>query len=154
MIQSFQVDRSAAIVHRRRLSSNVRQKYMITESTKSHLPPNDLIDRLKIAMAEENFEIRQPSTNEIRFRHWGAYFSSSAPSRPRKGEFPKRGRILIPPSENGSEIDYEIEVYGIVKYWMIFIGVVFCELIFPPILINRALSHHPRQLMRNLLRAI
>ncbi len=127
---------------------------MITESTKSPLSPNDLIERLKIAMVDAHFELHQTSSYEIRFRRWGAWFSSLAPSRPVKGQFPTRGRILIRPSEEGSEIDYQIQVYGIVKYWLIFIGTVFCWLIFPPILVNRVLSHQPRQLMRNLLGAL
>ncbi len=124
---------------------------MISESITSPLSPIELTERLKIAMTAQNFEVHEPTPNEISFRRWGARYSSTSPSRPKRGEFPKRGQILIRPSGNGSHIDYEIEVYGIIKYWLILNAVIFCWLIFPPILIFRALSNQPRQLMRNLL---
>ena len=126
---------------------------MITDSTKSHLSPAEVLDRLKTVMAAEHFEILESSSNEIRFRH-GAYFSSSAPSFPKKGQFPKRGRIMIQPNEQVTQIDYEIEVYGIIKIWLFFVSVVCCWLIFPPVLVYRALSTKPRQLMRKMLQAI
>lgn len=124
---------------------------MISESIASPLSPSELNERLKATMTAQNFEVLEPSPNEITFRHWGSRYSTTSPSRPKRGEFPKRGQILIRPSGNGSQIDYEIEVYGIIKYWLILNAVVFCWLIFPPILIFRALSSQPRQLMRNLL---
>ena len=77
---------------------------MITDSTKSHLSPAEVLDRLKTVMAAEHFEILESSSNEIRFRH-GAYFSSTAPSFPKRGQFPKRGRILIQPNVNGTQIE-------------------------------------------------
>lgn len=126
---------------------------MITDSTKSHLSPAEVLDRLKTIMAAEYFEILESSSSEIRFRH-GAFFSSSAPSFPKKGQFPKRGRIMIQPSEQGTQIDYEIEVYGIIRIWLFFVSVVCCWLIFPPVLVYRALSTKPRQLMRKMLQAI
>ena len=126
---------------------------MITDSTQSHLSPAEVLDRLKTVMVAEQFEILESSSNEIRFRH-GAYFSSTAPSFPKRGQFPKRGRILIQPSEQGSRIDYEIEVYGIIRYWLFFISIACCWLIFPPVLVYRALSTKPRQLMRKVLQVI
>ena len=126
---------------------------MITDSTKSHLSTAEVLDRLKTVMAAEHFEILESSSNEIRFRH-GAYFSSSAPSFPKKGQFQKRGRIMIQPSEQGTQIDYEIEVYGIIRIWLFFVSVVCCWLIFPPVLVYRALSTKPRQLMRKMLQVI
>jgi len=120
---------------------------MITDTTQSTLSPSEVIDRLKTVMAAGNFEIRGLSPDGISFRH-GTHLTSSAPL------LPKQGRIKVQPDENGSKIDYEIEVSGFVKYWMIFIGVIFCWLILPPILVHRALVHHPHQLMRNLLQAL
>ena len=126
---------------------------MITDSTQSHLSPAEVLDRLKTVMVAEQFEILESSSSEIRFRH-GAYFSSTAPSFPKRGQFPKRGRIMIQPSEQGTQIDYEIEVYGLIRIWLFFVSVVCCWLIFPPILVYRALSTKPSQLMRKLLQAI
>ena len=126
---------------------------MITDSTKSHLSPAEVLDRLKTVMATEHFEILESSSNEIRFRH-GAYFSSTAPSFPKRGQFPKRGRILIQPSVNGSQVEYEVEVYGMIRYWLFFISIACCWLIFPPVLVYRALSTKPRHLMRKVLQVI
>jgi len=120
---------------------------MITDTKQSILSPSEVIDRLKIVMAAGNFEIRRSSPEGISFRH-GTYLTSSAPL------LPKQGQIKVQLDENGSRIDYEIEVYGFVKYWMIFIGVIFFWVIFPPLLVHRALVHHPHQLMRNLLQAL
>jgi len=126
---------------------------MITDSTKSHLYPAEVLDRLKTVMAAEHFEILESSSNEIRFRH-GAYFSSTAPSFPKRGQFPKRGRILIQPNVNGTQIEYEIEVYGMIRYWLFFISITCCWLIFPPILAYRALSYQPHQMMCKLLKTL
>ncbi len=126
---------------------------MITDSTQSHLSPAKVLDRLKTVMAAEQFEILESSSSEIRFRH-GAYFSSIAPSFPKRGQFPKRGRILIQPSVNGSQIEYEIEVYGMIRYWLFFISIACCWLIFPPILAYQALSYQPHQMIRKVLQVI
>ena len=120
---------------------------MITGSKESTFSAPEVIDRLKTLMADGNFEIRGSSPDEISFRH-GTFLTSSAPL------LPKEGRIKVQPSEKGSQIEYEIKVSGFAKYWMVFIGVVFCWLIFPPILVYRALMHHPHQLIRNLLQAL
>ena len=61
---------------------------------------------------------------------------------------------MIQPNEQVTQIDYEIEVYGIIKIWLFFVSVVCCWLIFPPVLVYRALSTKPRQLMRKMLQAI
>ena len=120
---------------------------MISESFQSELEPGEVLSRLKSAMAGGNFEILSQSADRIEFRH-GTYLTQSAPL------LPKRGVIRIAPAGNGSRVDYEIGVSGFAKYWVGFIGVVFCWLIFPAVIAHRALFHHPRRLMRNLLQAI
>jgi len=98
-------------------------------------------------MAAGNFEILDDSPLSIDFRQ-GTYLTQSAPL------LPKTGTIRISPDGTGSNVKFEIGVTNFAKYWMIFVGVAFCWLIFPPILIHRALVHHPAQLMRNLMHAI
>lgn len=68
--------------------------------------------------------------------------------------FPKKGRLSIRPEGTGSIIHYEIAVVGFPKYWILFIAIVFCWLIFPPLIVHRVLNHHPRQLMENLLQCV
>lgn len=97
-------------------------------------------------MAGGNFEILEKEARVIRFRH-GTYLTQTATM------LPKRGHISVLPADDGSLLQFEIEVYGFAKYWMIFFAVAFCWLIFPPIIVHRALCHHPEKLMRNLLQS-
>lgn len=120
---------------------------MITGSKESNLPPGEVFAQLKTLLASGNFEILEASPEKIEFRH-GTYLTSSAPL------LPKRGQFRIEPNEQGSKIDFEIEVSGFAKYWILFVGVLFCWLIFPPIFVQRALVHHPQQLIKNLLQAV
>jgi len=120
---------------------------MVTGTAQSDLTPSEASTRLRTAMAAGNFEICSQSPAMIEFRH-GTYLTQSAPL------LPKIGSIRIEPSGTGSRIDYEIGVSGFAKYWMGFIGIAFCWLIFPAILIHRALFYHPERLMKNLLQAI
>ena len=120
---------------------------MITGSAQSDFAPSEVLNRLRAAMAAGNFEIRSQSPEMIDFRH-GTYLTQSAPL------IPKNGSIRITPSGAGSRVDYEIGVSGFAKYWMAFFGIAFCWLIFPAVLVHRALFYHPDRLMKNLLQAI
>jgi hypothetical protein len=120
---------------------------MITGSAQSDFTPSEVSNRLRAAMAAGNFEIRSQSPEMIDFRH-GTYLTQSAPL------LPKNGSIRITPSGSGSRVDYEIGVSGFAKYWMAFFGIAFCWLIFPAVLVHRALFYHPDRLMKNLLQAI
>jgi hypothetical protein len=120
---------------------------MIRGSVESKLAPSEVSTRLRAAMAAGNFEIRSDSPTMLAFRH-GTYLTESVP------HLPKKGTIWISPSQSGSRIDYEIGISGFPKYWMVFIGIVFCWLIFPPIFAHRALCHHPDRLMKNLLQTV
>ena len=120
---------------------------MNTGSKKSSFPPDQAIDRLCAAMAGGNFEIEHKDSNRISFRH-GMYLTQTATM------LPKRGAISVRPNDAGSLVQYEIEVYGFAKYWLMFFAVLFCWLIFPPIIVFRAMKHHPERLMKNLLQAV
>lgn len=119
----------------------------LTGSTYSDLPPSDVLTRLKSAMAAGNFEVLHSTENLIQFRH-GTYLTQSAPL------LPKHGSLRVKARGAGSEVDYEISVSGFAKVWLVLVGLAFCWLIFPPLLVYRALVHHPHLLMRNLLQAI
>jgi hypothetical protein len=86
---------------------------MNTGTQKSSLPPDQVIDRLVGAMAGGNFEILEKEARVIRFRH-GTYLTQTATM------LPKRGHISVLPADDGSLLQFEIEVYGFAKYWMIF----------------------------------
>jgi len=110
-------------------------------------PPDEVVDRLRLAMAGGNFDIESITSSRIVFRH-GTFMTESAPL------LPKRGIIHITPSGEDTLVSYEVEVIGFSKYWMLFFAVLFCWAIFPPILAHRALQYHPRRLMDNLLQGI
>ena len=67
---------------------------------------------------------------------------------------PKKGTIRVVGEGEKTEVLYEIEITGFPKYWLIIISVLFCWAVFPPILVYRALVHHPKRLMENLLQGI
>ena len=98
-------------------------------------------------LAAANCEILTESELGISFRH-GTYLTESAPLLPKKGVFRLR------PSPNGTALDWEISVSPYVAAWMIFIAILFCWTIFAPLLVHRALYHHPAQFMKNLVRGL
>lgn len=98
-------------------------------------------------MSGGNFQITNATDSSISFKH-GTYLTQSAPL------FPKRGTINLADRDGKTEITYTVEPVGFPKYWLILIGILFCWLIFPPILAYRALRHHPQQLMENLLQGL
>lgn len=105
------------------------------------------MDRLRLAMSGGNFEITAVTDSSISFNH-GTYLTESAPL------FRKKGIIRLASRGDGTEISYEIEATGFPKYWLMLVGILFCWAIFPPLFAYRALVHHPRQLMENLLQGI
>ena len=120
---------------------------MITGSKMVAKSPAEALDRLKLAMSGGNFEITALTDSSISFKH-GTYLTRSAPLLPKKGTIRLAGR------GDGTEISYEIKATGLPKYWLMLIGTLFFWAVFPPILAYRALAHHPRQLMENLLQGI
>ena len=120
---------------------------MITGSKIVARSPSEVLDRLKLAMSGGNFEITSQTDRSISFKH-GTYLTQSAPM------LPKKGTIRLAARGDGTELSYEITPTGFPKYWLLFIGVVFCWAIFPAILPYRALVHHPKRLMENLLEGI
>jgi hypothetical protein len=120
---------------------------MITGNKIVNKRPREALDRLKLAMLGGNFEITHSTEDSISFRH-GTYLTQSA------SLFPKKGRIMVVSRGDGTELTYEIEPVGLPKYWLMVFGVLFCWLIFPPIMAYRALVYHPKRLMENLLQGI
>ena len=119
---------------------------MIVGKITSTLPANEVFKILKSTMISNcsDFEIQRTSTCEIFFTHGAVNM--------RRGQHPKRGKIFVQKNLEGSQIDYEIEVYGWIKYWIYFISLACFWLIFPPILGYRALYITPHHLMRNLIK--
>lgn len=119
---------------------------MIVGKITSTLPAHEVFKLLKSTMISNvsDFEIQHTTTCEIFFTHGAVNM--------RRGQHPKRGKVLVQKNPDGSQIEYEIEVYGWIKYWIYFISLACFWLIFPPILGYRALYITPRQLMRNLIK--
>ncbi len=106
--------------------------------------PAETADKLRMLLAAANCEIVHATDSEIQFRH-GTYLTQSAPL------VPKRATVRLERSSTGTLLNYDIEVSKPVAVWLSLIGVVFCWLILPPILIHRALVYHPQRFMENLL---
>ena len=119
---------------------------MIVGKITSTLPAHEVFKLLKSTMISDSsdFEIQHTSTCEI-------FFTQGAVNM-RRGQHPKRGKILVQQNPDGSQIEFEIEVYGWIKYWIYFISLACFWLIFPPIIGYQALYITPRQLMRNLIK--
>jgi uncharacterized membrane protein len=110
-------------------------------------PVAEVIDRLRLAMAGGNFEIAIATDSTLTFRH-GTYITQTAQL------LPMRGTIRVEPSGQSSAAAYEIEVAGPAKYALMLIAVLCCWAVFPPVVAHRALIHHPKRLMENLLQGI
>ncbi len=120
---------------------------MITGSKHSKHKPTEVAERLRAALAAGNFRIVDETPEAIRFEH-GTYMTSTASMLPKKGRFEFIG------DSNGTKVNYAVEVTGFAKYWVAFVGIAFCWLIFPFILTQRALKVHPKLQMENLLQAV
>lgn len=120
---------------------------MITGTKQSKYSPAEVSERLRAALAAGNFRILGETAEAIRFEH-GSHMTSTASMLPKRGSLEFRG------NNGGTRVDYAVEVTGFARYWMWFIGIAFCWLVFPFILCRRALTVHPRLLMENLLQAV
>ena len=120
---------------------------MITGNKMIAKRPADVLDRLRLAMSGGNFEVTALTDHSISFRH-GTYLAQSAPL------LPTRGVIMLVNSGDGTDVHYEIAPLWFAKFWLLLIATVFCWAVFPPILVHRALVHHPKRLMENLLQGI
>ncbi len=120
---------------------------MITGSKLINRPLEEVLDRLKLAMSGGNYEIIEATSNSIKFRH-GTYLTQSAPT------LPKQGKIVLYETQDGVKATYAIKPTQFTQFWLMLIGIVFCWLIYPPILTYRTLIYHPRRLMENLLQGI
>ena len=120
---------------------------MITGAKLSKYTPPEIVERLRAALAAGNFCILGETPNSIRFEH-GTYMTSTA------SLLPKKGRFEFTKDKSGTQVTYEVEVTGFAKYWVAFVGIAFCWLVFPFILTQRALKVHPRLLMENLLQSV
>lgn len=116
---------------------------MQTGSKKTSLSPTQAMDRLVGAMAGGNFEILEKEPGKIIFRH-GTCLTQTV------SMLPKRGSITIEPDGDGAIVRFEVEACGFPKYWLMFFGILFFWLIFPPLIVYRALNYHPKKLMENL----
>ena len=77
---------------------------MIVGKITSTLPAHEVFKLLKSAMISNgsDFDIQHTTTSEIFFTHGAVNM--------RRGQHPKRGKILVQQNPAGSQIDYEIEV--------------------------------------------
>lgn len=120
---------------------------MIAGFKHSKHTPVEVADRLRAALAASNFLILNETPQTIDFEH-GTYMTSTVSMLPKKGKFEFFA------DGNGTKVNYQVEVTGFAKYWMAFISIAFCWLIFPFILTHRALKIHPKRQMENLLQAV
>lgn len=109
--------------------------------------PAEITDRLKLVMSGGNFRITAESANRIEFDH-GSFMTETA------YVIPKSGCFIIEPVGDRQRVSYEVSIHPAAKGWLLFVATVFCWLIFPPLLIHRALRIDPRRLMDNVLQAI
>lgn len=118
---------------------------MMTGSRTFEKPVHEVRDRLKMILAAANCSVSQESgENVIHFQH-GTYLTQSATL------IPKSCTIRLESLPNGTRASYEVGVSVFLRAWMIFVAVLTCWAVFPPILNYRALVVHPRRFMENLL---
>jgi hypothetical protein len=117
---------------------------VVTVSRSVPLPPGEILGKLKMILAAANCRVLSAGDDGVRFRH-GTYLTQSAPL------LPKECTLTFHPEGPSTRIDGDIRVAGPARIWLIFVAVVLCWAIFPPILVYRALVWHPRQFVENLL---
>ncbi len=104
----------------------------------------ETLDRLKLMMAAGNFEITDEAADSLSFKH-GSMFASGA------SHFPKRGIVRLALAGGSTEVSYEVEPVGIMKYHMMLFGTLMFWMVFPAIIARKVLVDYPMRLMDNLL---
>ena len=108
---------------------------------------SEVIDRLKPILAGANCQILKSSNERVLFRH-GTHLTQTA------SLLPKECSLELHEANGKITIHYTVSVVGFARVWLIIVAVVFFWAIFPPVLIHRALVHHPRQFVENMLSGI
>ena len=111
------------------------------------LSRGEVLTRLKMILAAANCRVLSASEEGLCFKH-GTYLTESAPL------LPKVCTLTFHAEGTSTRIAGDIRVAGPATDWMIIVAVAFCWMIFPPILVHRALVYHPRQFLKNLLAGI
>ncbi len=101
-------------------------------------------DRLRLILAAANCEIIERGADIIRFRH-GNDLSGNFSDLPKECEF------RFEKEENGVRVNWSVSVRKPTRVFMIIWAMILFWAIFPPILARRALIHHPRRLVQNIL---
>ena len=106
-----------------------------------------IIEKLKTILAGANCEVVDASDDRLSFRH-GTYLTQTA------SLLPKTGTIELHDHGQSTNVVYSVDTSGPAKWWLIFVAIIFCWAIFPPILIYRALVIHPRRFMENIIAGV
>jgi hypothetical protein len=110
-------------------------------------PREDVVEKLRGLLAGANCDIVTSGPDGLTFRH-GTYLTQTA------WLFPKTCRLHFVPHDGSTTVRYEIRTSLFVRVWLTLWAVVLCWTIFAPILAYRAIVHHPRRFVENLLSGV
>ena len=105
------------------------------------------MEKLKAILAAANCEVVDTSDHHVSFRH-GTYMTGTA------SLLPKTATIELQERGNSTDLNYSVDTSGPAKWWLMFVGIIFCWAIFPPILVYRTLVYHPRRFMENIIAGV
>ncbi len=118
---------------------------MITGSRSVPKPIAEVTDRLRLILAGRNCHCSEAEDGHvIRFK-MGGYGTQAAPV------LPLRGTFRLEEEGGATAVSYRVEVAAFMRAWLIFLAVVLFCLIFPPILVYRALRVTPRSFAESIL---
>jgi hypothetical protein len=95
-------------------------------------------------LGSANCRVTHRDKHHVEFEH-GTYLTQTATL------MPKRGMIMLSETADGTQVAYDIALAGFARAWLIFFGIAFFWLIFPPIIVYHAMVVHPRAFVENLL---
>lgn len=121
---------------------------MITGTRRVAKPLSQALDHLRMVLAGAGCETEILEEGRlIRFRH-GTYLTQTAPL------LPKEGTLTLSEAQGVTQVHYRVHARGPIRIYMIIIAVLFCWTVFVPLLVHRALVHHPRKFVENLLAGV
>ena len=110
---------------------------MIAGSRSVPKPIVEVTDRLRLILASRNCHCSDAENGRVICFKYGSP-GTQAPV------LPLRGTFGLAEEDGTTAVTYQVAVAGFMRVWLIFLAAVFCWLIFPPILVYRALRVSPR----------
>jgi hypothetical protein len=118
---------------------------MIAGSRSVPRPIAEVTDRLRLILASRACHCSEAEDGRVIHFRYGSSGTQAAPV------LPLRGTFRLAEGDGATAVSYQVHVATFMRVWLLLLATAFCWLVFPPILVYRALRVTPRSYAESIL---